>query len=440
MDYEIDEEKESDFHIDSSKAASPFRAWDIVAGGSILSSPIVHDDTIFFGANDTYFYALDLEGNKLWDYKTADMIFGAPACYKDTVIVGSADEYLYAFSKNGDLKWKFLAGSKIWSAPLIAEGIVYFGSNNGIFHALSIEDGKELWSKPNFGSEFFYSAGIVNDRIIFGNFNGNIYCISTDGDAIWELSCGGPISQSPLIVDDKNTELSSFRRRSFSKIPRCDKPRIFLGAGDGYFRCIGLDGKILWKTFANKIGASSPTINDKTIYFGSFDGSLYAVDVNGRVIWKFQTSNRVFSSPIQKDGIVYFGSSDHNFYAVDAKKGGLAWRFLTDGEIGLAPSIHNDAIYFGSWDGHMYAISLKDNTLLWKFRTALGFPSYMRKPTMVSEEPKKKIEFVQTETTKGYDVKRDNYSSVTGERTNSFYTTNMTYKNKTPYDRGMDKY
>jgi outer membrane protein assembly factor BamB len=443
MDYEKDTlSEEADFHIDASKIDSPYRVWSISMGGSIWSSPIIHDDTIFFGSNDTYFYALDLEGNKLWDYKTADMIFSSPTCYKDIVVVGSCDEYLYAFSKNSDLLWKFYAGSKIWTAPLIAEGVVYFGSNNGIFHALSVEDGKELWNVPNCGQEFVHAAGAVNDSIIFGNFNGDLRCISTDGRQIWKTQCGDHISQTQLIVDEYNNEVSSFRKRSFSSIPKCEKSRLFMGAGDGYFRCMRAeDGKVLWKIFANKIGGSSPITNNNIVYFGSLDGRMYAVSADGHIKWKFQASNRIMCSPIYKDGMIYFGSSDGNLYALDAKTGGFVWRFLTDNEVASAPIIQNDVIYFGGWDGNMYALSLKDRSLLWKFRTALGFPSYVRKPTMSAEDHKaQKLEFTETKTTKGYEVKSSNYSLSTGELTNAFYGSPVSQKKKSGYEGGHGEY
>ncbi len=431
-------EKEGDFSVDASKVETPYRAWSISTGGSILSSPSIVDGMIVFGSNDTYVYALDLEGNKLWSYKTNDIVFSSPTACGDTIVVGSSDQHLYAFSRNGDLRWKFLTGSKVWSTPLVVDGVVYIGSNNGIFHALSLEDGKELWRFHASNQEFFMSASAVNDSIIFGNMSGLVYCVSSDGRLLWKLQCGEHTTQTPLVVNKDWEEIGGFHKRSFYSMPRDNKSRIVIGSGDGYMRCLDVeDGALLWKFFANSLSISSPAIQDKTICFGSHDGRLYLIDTDGHIKWKFQTGNRVVSSPLFHDDTVYFGSSDNNAYAL-SHDGELLWRFLTDGEIVSSPVVHKDVIYFGSWDGHLYALSIKDCTLLWKFRTALGFPSYIKKPTM-TEEKKQAMNFIDTGTTKGYNVKSSNYSLLTGEMTNAFYTSSPIYKRKSPYDIG-EKY
>jgi len=443
MEYEKDSTpKESDFHIGFDKVESPYRVYSVSMGGSIISTPCITNDMIIFGSNDTYVYALDKEGNKLWSYKTADMVFSSPTCYDESIVIGSNDNYLYAFSRDGKLRWKFLTGERVWATPTIVDGVVYFGSNNGIFYALSLEDGKELWRFHASIQQFWNSPAVVNNSIIFGNMSGQVYCLSKDGRLLWEIYCGREMVQSPLIIDEKGNEISSFRKRSFYSFPKGEKCKVLFGSGEGYFRCLDANSSnILWMIFANSMGISSPTIYNDFVYFGSRDGVLYAVDTKGALKWKFQTGNRVVSSPICHDGIVYFGSSDNNLYALNAETGEFIWRFLTDGEIVSSPIIHKDVIYFGSWDGHLYALSIKDRTLLWKFRTALGFPSYIRKPTIVKEDKKEQtIEFTPTTTTKGYDVKSSNYSRETGELTNVFYGSPVHYKHKSPYEGRLGKY
>ncbi len=442
MEYDRNLIKDSDFGLNPLLSDSPYRAWTIGMGGSILSSPLIIDDTIIFGSNDTYVYALNLEGEKLWNHKTGDIVISSPTFHKGTVLVGSNDGYLYAFSMNGEVRWKFPTGSKVWATPCVSDGVVYIGSNNGIFYALSIDDGKVLWKFNAASGEFFHSAGIVNDSVIFGNMSGFIYSLSTNGDLLWKFRCGSHVVQSPLITDDKGNDASSFRKRSFEKPPNAKNPRIFIGSRDCYFRCIDAeDGNLIWKKFINVIGGSSPLCHNNSVYFGSYDGRIYALAADGAVKWKFQTWNRIVSSPACDKGVIYCGSSDYNLYAIKSDSGELAWRFLADNEILSSPSIYRDAIYFGSWDCHMYALSIKDRQLLWKFRTSMGIPSYIKKPEVIEagESPAKMPKAYETATIKDYQIERSNYQLSAGELTNTFYGSPVAYKTKPAY-KGKSAY
>src|SRR3989344_3826619 len=186
--------RETDFTLDPALSDSPYRAWTIGVGGSILSSPLVINDTVIFGSNDTCVYALDSQGEKLWSHKTGDIVLSSPTRYKDTVLIGSNDGYLYAFSMNGEVKWKFPSGGKVWATPCVSGGVVYTGSNNGVFHALSADDGKVLWKFNTASGDFFHSAAVVNDSVIFGNMSGFIYRLSTDGKLLWKFQCGSHVA------------------------------------------------------------------------------------------------------------------------------------------------------------------------------------------------------------------------------------------------------
>ncbi len=443
---EEDEGRDADFRLSEDVLDNVNRISEVNIGGSIVSSPSIHDKKIIFGCNDTFVYCLDLDGNKIWSFKTNDIIFSSPTCYKDYVVFGSKDGYFYCLSMNGELKWKFLTQERNACTPLIVDSVVYFRSEDGIFHALSLEDGKELWKFYCPAGMCFMSPSAVNDSIIFGNFSGYLFCLSKDGELLWKLKTGGNIVQTPLIIGEHNKELSSFRKRSLQSFPKDEKAKIIVGSEDGYFRCINAaNGKIIWKEYYGYALSSSPVIYNDTIFFGSEDGKMYAIHTDGTKKWAYQTGNRIVPTPICHNGCVYFGSSDHNFYSLDMNDGRLLWRFLTDGEVVNSPVIYNDTVFFGSWDCNLYAISLKDKELIWKFRTAIPRPSYITKPTVVSKEKHEKvktpdIKFTDTETTRGYQVKSTNYSSFTGEQTNVFYGSSISYKGNAHYKMGKGKY
>src|SRR6266566_9638104 len=95
-----------------------------------FSSPTVSGDTVYFGSDDSYLYALNaLTGELRWKFKTGDVVYSSPAVADGTVYVGSHDSYLYAVDlKTGAERWRFKTGYRVYSSPAVNEGTVYFSS------------------------------------------------------------------------------------------------------------------------------------------------------------------------------------------------------------------------------------------------------------------------------------------------------------------------
>ena len=92
-----------------------------------FSSPTVSDQTVYFGSDDDYLYALNaLTGQLRWKFKTGDVVYSSPAVADGVVFVGSHDHYLYAVDlKTGAERWRFKTGYRVYSSPAVNE--------NGLF-------------------------------------------------------------------------------------------------------------------------------------------------------------------------------------------------------------------------------------------------------------------------------------------------------------------
>ena len=430
---------DSDFNVEHLKPTN--RISSINIGGSIFSTPSVSKDLVIFGCNDTFIYALDMNGEKRWSFKANDIVFSSPTCFGEYVVAGSNDGFVYCLDLSGELKWKFNAGAKVYGTAMIIDGLVYIGSANGIFRALSLEDGNEIWRK-NLGNEFWFSSAGVNNSLVVGNYNGSVHCLSKDGEILWKFQAGNYTVSNPLIIDRNNNEVSSFTKRSFETFPKAQGCKVIFGSGDGFLRCMNMEtGELVWKTFTNWVGGSASFLYDKKVFIGAYDGKLYSLDTSGNIRWKFQTGNKIVPSPFVSDGIVFVGSSDSNLYALSSESGELVWRFLTDGEIISSPIAHNDIVYFGSWDGHFYALSIKERSLLWKFATSISYPSFITRPhTEDLKAPiQRPIEFRPTSTLKGYQI--EGTMNQLGERTSMFYgSLSPAYKSNDAYRSKRDKY
>ncbi len=87
-----------------------------------FSSPTVVNRVVYFGADDGYVYAVDVEsGKEKWRFKTGDVVYSSPAIAENTVYAGSHDGNMYAINADtGREKWRFQTGYRVYSSPASA--------------------------------------------------------------------------------------------------------------------------------------------------------------------------------------------------------------------------------------------------------------------------------------------------------------------------------
>jgi len=310
-----------------SKTAPPTPAWQYVVNAPIISSPVVSNQSVYFGGLDSQFYALDIRS-------------GAP-------------------------KWKFAAHGEIRSTAAVGGEKLYFVSGDGNLYCLDLTSGKEVWffrtqgeKKHDFADYHQSSPILYNDRLYFGSGDGNIYAINTsDGSLAWKFTTGDVVHGTPAV----------------------DGNRLFVGSFDGYLYALDVTtGALLWKFkavgqrwFPKGEFQGSPAVGGGLVFIGSRDFNLYAVDQEkGYCHWNKQFTrgwalvNRVI------DTILYTGTSDDRvLIAARLEDGVEKWRAKMHFNIfgGLATA--GDVGYVGTLLGKLYAVDLKSGTELWAFST-----------------------------------------------------------------------
>ena len=154
---------------------------------------IIADGKCFVGTFAGNMYALDVvDGHTVWKFTAAGPI-GASPCYEKGRLYFGADEgfatgHLYCISaEDGSLEWKYDAGAGIWVSPACDGQRVYFGDRAGVFHAISAETGKPLWTIKTGGMILKpASFSLTGDKIIFGSEDMNVYSVSPEGKLLWK--------------------------------------------------------------------------------------------------------------------------------------------------------------------------------------------------------------------------------------------------------------
>jgi outer membrane protein assembly factor BamB len=112
--------------------------------GSAASATIGPDGTIYVGANNSNFYAIDPSGRQKWLYEAERELAGiwttaALSADSSTLYFGANKGGLYALNaRDGSLKWKFPIYGSVYSSPALdARGMLYTGSS--IEHVYTVD-------------------------------------------------------------------------------------------------------------------------------------------------------------------------------------------------------------------------------------------------------------------------------------------------------------
>ena len=277
---------------------------------------------------------------------------------------------------------------------------IIIGNDNGYLYCLDI-NGKIIWqyitkadSSLIFGGRISSTAALVDIigdeslEIIF-NSGKMVYCLSAQGELIWNYETGDMIDSSVVVGDiTGNGDLD-----------------IALTSYDGYLYTLTNDGKLIWKYLVDEEGGgtiSTPVIVDLNsdgindiITGGAENGIIYAITTEKRIVnsnlisnykpkelWTFETqlvdNLGILGSPvvidINRDGRyeTIIGASDSGIYCLD-NEGKRLWVTYLNGPIYNTPAIAdinddgNYEIIIGTSGEQLYALDSKGN-ILWSIK------------------------------------------------------------------------
>jgi outer membrane protein assembly factor BamB len=362
-----------DANIYAVDAETGRQIWKRPTGGPAPCSPAVMNGTVYAMSYDGKFYALNAQTGAIkWKFATEgerrfeakgihglepknqtmadqfDVFLSSPVMVQNSVYFGSGDGNLYALdAATGDLKWKFKTGDVVHSSPAYADGVLYFGSWDSWFYAVDAATGKEKWrfhggEDPLIHNQvgFQSSAAVVDGVVYVGCRDSNLYALdAATGKEKWRFN------------NEMSWVVSS---------PAVAQGKVFFTTSDSslYHVVEAATGKSLLKQLDKAFMFSSPSVVGDVVLIGVMNGSLAARDLNsGDLLWEFQTDaskqnkgwvltadrkfnspmlfhsawreapvvaterqfniGAIFSSPLAVNGVVYVGSSDGNLYALE---------------------------------------------------------------------------------------------------------------------------
>ncbi len=342
-------------------------SWKFKTGGIVYSTPLVVNDIVFIGSEDSIFYAIDLNaGSEIWHYKAGNKILST-AAYSNNVICFESGNVLYGLNMDGTEKWKvtitdgsvtnhYDAWDCFHSSPNIFNGVAYVGSERGQVIGVNIQTGEEVFriDTKDRGVGIHVKPAIYDNKIYFGECSGKFYCYDLNTkEKVWQYDTNPEkLWQDPAILTN----------------PILKDDIVYFGGR--HCHLYGLDAqngsKVWWYSDPNNMWIlGGPAISDSLLFIGSSNQQiLHSFGlVSRKLIWKKNFSGRIFGTPFVKDDNVYFGtgmeSADKTgcLYAVNKISGKIVNRFIINSQTHSSPIVINNKIIFGCSNSYVYALN-----------------------------------------------------------------------------------
>lgn len=295
--------------------------WLVSTGVGIYSSPVVWKNKVFVGDDLGNMTSYNLKnGKKQWNFQTGNRIVGTPAVADGVLVFGSADKNIYGLNaKNGKLLWKIATKEAVLGAVSIQNGIAYIGGSDNTFRAIVAKTGAILWEYDKLNGYVETKPLIVEDKVIFGAWDTNLYALNKDfGHLEWKWTNG-----------IKSTHYSPSAVWAVSA-----NGFVFVVDPERAMTAIDLQtGKTVWRTKQSMVRESIGISEFGTqIYSKTMQDSVVCYSAVGSEPRKIWSSNVGFgyehnpSMLMEKDGTVYGSTKNGMIFALDALTGNVIWK------------------------------------------------------------------------------------------------------------------
>ncbi|HSO89253.1 MAG TPA: PQQ-binding-like beta-propeller repeat protein [Draconibacterium sp.] len=302
--------------------------WEFKTAKPLFSSPVISENSVYFGCTDSVLYALEIEsGKERWRFKTNGEIRSNVCIDGDFLYLNGGDGTIYKLEKlTGKIVWKFSTkGEKkvdfadyFHSSPVLSNQVLYFGSGDGYFYAVDAKKGKQIW-KFKTGNAIHTAPAIANGKVFFGSFDGFVYAlVLQNGKLSWKFKTVGH---------------KYFPNGDVQGSPTVFKNLVFIGARDYNFYALDQEkGFCHWNKAFFRGWALNSSINDSLLYIGSADERvLIAADPKtGAEFWKTNMEFLVFGNNAYSETLLYVGITNGKLQAFSKLSGKYIWSFETE--------------------------------------------------------------------------------------------------------------
>jgi outer membrane protein assembly factor BamB len=187
----------------SATRGNGIRVWSASVGSPISSTPAVNGSAVYVVGTNQILYSIDIKSGKiLWKAKTGgDLTFGSSPCVEGNIVVTAlSNGVVKGFSKDGKELWSENLKAGIYSSPASSGGNIYIGADDQILYSMSASDGSVNWKGKLDGRVVSSSPVIADDAVIIGTYKGALTALSIrNGKQLWSFKAKGAIVSTPVV-------------------------------------------------------------------------------------------------------------------------------------------------------------------------------------------------------------------------------------------------
>ncbi len=333
--------------------------WTFVTGGPIRSNVVINKNQLLFVSPHGILYSLEkntgkVTWRKIFDnsalylgerkYDFADYYQSTPVIHNNVIYFGSGNNYFNAVNAdNGELIWMFKANDIIHNSPVVCNNKVYFGCFDGNVYALNMATGSLAWKFKTLGHRYFPNGEVEGSPAVAEKF-GMIYIGARDYN---------------FYALDANRGTCNWNRKfdaGWALSANLKDSVIYVGTADdkALIAYDALYGKQLWRTDVKSDIFGGCAFTSSMVYVGTFMGKFYGIDRRtGALRWVFTTdahagqrAKYLKEDDSFRDDIYKILKAPADLIAIEYDMGGIY----------STPLIYNDQIFITTTEGTMYCL------------------------------------------------------------------------------------
>ncbi len=326
---------------------------------------------------------LNADPRPLWHATVGRAVRGSPALGETVIAVGTVDRQVVLLDRpTGQVLWRARLRGTVHAGPLLDPDRLYVAteaSPDGQVYALSLRDGRTLWSTRTAGIEA--ALALAGDTLYAGTESGLLLRLgAADGKVVWRRQLGGAVRAAPVptpagiavattadtlfLVDGAKGEVT--RRLALPGTvlagpalgPAAE--RLYLGTTGGQILAVALpELTVAWDCSAGDAVYGALAIARDTVFALARNGTLWLIPRDGPAAGGARSVALgivATAGPTPLSHGVLAGSVSGEVVLVDPASGSIAWRAQVEGPIEQPPLVRDRQLVVigGHGDIHVY--------------------------------------------------------------------------------------
>lgn len=177
--------------------------WQIQIGAEVASSPSISHGRLIVGAYDYFLYCFGKDGSLIWKTKTEFWCQTSPCCAGMYIYSASHDKMCRFDARDGRCSLQFKCDSEVIASPLLYNGLLVFGGYDGCMYCINASDFTHRWTVRS-GEFFVARPQMTTAGVLFGGYDGKLYCVEiATGRTLWTLDFPDAIGESCAVHDGR---------------------------------------------------------------------------------------------------------------------------------------------------------------------------------------------------------------------------------------------